>query len=141
MRRLLALLAVVAAAHGYSSHLNADHVHDQDYPYAMGAAATPEAKRETAISSIELEVSADANDLRMNQLQGELDELAEEVEGLSSVSTNMKPQLYYMRYLRGELMFVFLCLVCSLRVTSSFFGCLGTRYVHLIRSFAIYLSI
>ena len=105
MRRLLALLAVVAAARGFSTHLNADHVHDQDYPLG-GGGAPAEAERETAISSIELEVSADANDLRMNQLQGELDELAEEVEGLSSESVNMTPQLYYMRYLRGELMFV-----------------------------------
>lgn len=102
MRRLLALLAVVAAVHGFSTHLNTDHVHDQDYPSDNAEQAPAPAARETAISSIELEVSADANDLRMNELQGALDELQADVADLSSESVNMTPQLYYMRSLKGN---------------------------------------
>ena len=115
MRRLLALLAVVAAVRGFSTHLDANHVHDQDYPFELrqGQAPAP-AARETAISSIELEVSADANDLRMNELQGQLDELEAEVHDLSSESIDMLPRLFYMRLLKGEFSRLrILCCCCS----------------------------
>nr|BAU46568.1 L4 linker protein of V1 giant hemoglobin [Lamellibrachia satsuma] len=103
MRRLLALLAVVAAVRGLSTHIDENHVRDQDYPFELRKGATPEpAARETAISSIELELSADANDLRMNELQGQLDELEEEVHDLSSESIDMLPRLFYMRLLKGN---------------------------------------
>ena len=106
MRRLLALLAVVAAVRGFSTHLDADHVHDQDYPHASHDEVPAEAARETAISSIELEVSADANDLRMNKLQGALDDLEHQVHGLSSEKIDMNGQLNYMRILKGKLHFI-----------------------------------
>ena len=102
MRRLLALLAVVAAVHGFSTHLDADHVHDQDYPHSDHDDVPVAAARETAISSIALDVSADANDLRMNALQSSLDDLEHQVDGLSSDKIDMNGQLNYMRILKGK---------------------------------------
>ncbi|KAI0210077.1 hypothetical protein LSAT2_005204 [Lamellibrachia satsuma] len=70
MQRLLVLLAVVVAVRRFSTYCDADHVHDQDTPCDVGLKAPSVlAARENAISNVELDVSADANDLRMKELQ------------------------------------------------------------------------
>ncbi|KAK2184738.1 hypothetical protein NP493_254g00000, partial [Ridgeia piscesae] len=100
MQRLFVLLVVVTAVRGFSSHLNVDHVHDQDYPFGMGLKAPPEpAARETAIGSIELQVSADANDGRMDDLQAQLDELQAETDKISKEKLTVWPWLSFI-YLR-----------------------------------------
>jgi len=103
MQRLFVLLVVVTAVRGFSSHLNVDHVHDQDYPFGMGLKAPPEpAARETAIGSIELQVSADANDGRMDDLQAQLDELQAETDKISKEKLTVWPWLSFIYLRLGE---------------------------------------
>ena len=103
MRGLFFLVILVVAVRSFSSHIDEDHVHDHDYPYNMGENASPEtAARETAISSIELIASADANERRIKYLQSQLDELETEVDKISDAGFEMWPRQSLAYFLIGE---------------------------------------
>ena len=103
MQRLFVLIVVVTAVRGFSSHVNVDHVHDHDYPYGLGLTAPPEpAARETAVGSTELRVSADANDLRMDDLQAQLDQLQAQLDQTSTETVTIWPWLSFIYLRLGE---------------------------------------
>ena len=103
MQCLIIIMVLVVAVRSFSSHLDSGHVHDHDYPFDMGENALPKpAARETAIASVELTESVDANERRIKELQLELDELDIEADKIPDNAYEMWPRQSLVYFLIGE---------------------------------------